>query len=315
MFTLLLVGFIVLFTLPAEADKSRVEFEASLTVPANTYQYRTVAVYVPASPESATYVASFSVSSGGIVKFYPFDSALWQLWQEGTFQPDWAEGNHGDFGMSISTGSQTGENIEFYLVVLNDASFSQDVKMQLSKTWHESNYLGLLTGSAIVSFGVGIIPLLMFGKSRLYLTYSTIMFVMTYLMVAFLTWAQYWSIPPNPSFTLTQAVPGVLFLEAFPLTVLLHLLHKNNGFAYFKNWNMGKRLQISGVLLISGYIIPLASITLRMLSLNLHWSLDPDELTTFSVTIGGLLMLTGLMIFIGLLTTHHRRRSLSRFQT
>jgi hypothetical protein len=252
------------------------------------------------------------VSNGGIVKFYPFESALWQLWQEGAFQPDWVEGNHGDFGMSIQ--SQTGENISFYLVVVNDASVSQDVKIQLSKTWHESNYVGLLSGSAIVSLGIGIIPLLMFGKNKPHLAYSATIFVMTYIMVAFLTWAQYWSTPPNPALTLTQAMPGVLFLEAFPLTFLLYLLHRNNGFAYFKNWNMGKRLQISGVFLISGYILPLVFMVFRMVSLSLYWPLDPDELTTFSVTIGGLLMLTGLMIFIGLLATHYRRKSLVQFQ-
>jgi hypothetical protein len=312
--TLLLVGFIVFFTFPAEADKSRVEFEAFLTVPANTYQYRTVAVYVPAPPESATYVASFAVSNGGIVKFYPFSSGLWQLWQEGTFQPDWVEGNHGDFGMSIQ--SQTSETIDFYLVVLNDASASQDVKIWLSKTWHESNYLGLFTGSAIVSLGIGIIPLLMFGKKRLHLAYSATIFVMAYLLIAFLSWAYYKSYSPYPPFTFTliQTIPGVLFFEAFPLTFLLYLLHRNNGFAYFKNWNMGKRLQIPGVFLISGYILPLVFMVFRMVSLSLYWPLDPDELTTFSVTIGGLLMLTGLMIFIGLLATHYRRKSLVQFQ-
>ncbi len=311
-FTLLLVGFIVLFTFPAEADKSRVEFEASLTVPANTYQYRTVAVYAPAPPESATYVASFSLSNGGIVKFYPFEQGLWQLWQEGVYEPSWVEGSQGDFGMSIQ--SQTGENINFYLVVLNDASVSQDVKIQLSKTWHESNYLGLFTGSAIVSLGIGIIPLLMFGKNRLQLAYSTTIFVMIYLMVALLIWSQYWCTPPNPAFTVSQATPGVLFFEAFPLTVLLYLLHRNNGFAYFKNWNMGKRLQISGVFLITGYILPLVFMFFRMISFFLYWPYDPDELTTFSVTMGGLLMLTGLMIFIGVLTAHYRRKYLGNLK-
>lgn len=307
-FTLLLVGFIVLFTFPAEADKNQVEFEASLTVPANTYQYKTAVIYVPAAPQSVDYVASFDVPSGEIVKFFPFHRPLFELWREGKFQPDWVEGNHGDFGMSISTGLQTGENINLYLVVLNDASVSQEVKIQLAKTWHESNYLGLLTGSSIVSLGIGILPLVMFGKNRLHLAYSTTIFVMTYLIVASITWAQYWSTPPNPSFTLTQAMPGVIFFEAFPLTVLLYLLHRNNGFAYFKNWNMGKCLQIPSVFLISGYTLPLVFITIRMLSLSLYWPLNPDELTTFSVATGGLLMLAGLLTFIGLWATHYRRK-------
>lgn len=305
--TLLLIGLIVLFTFPAEADKSRIEFEAFLTVPANTYQYRIVTVYAPAAPESAIYIASFSVSNGGIVKFYPFESGLWILWQEGKFQPGWVEGNHGDFGMS--TQSETSGNTNLYLVVLNDASVSQDVKIWLSKTWHESNYIGLLSGSAIVSLGIGIIPLLMSRKNRLHLAYSAIMFVMTYIMVAFLAWAPYSSTPPNLVLTLTQAMPGVLYFEAFPLTILIYLLHRNNGFAYFENWNMGKRLQIPGMLLISGFVLPLVFITVRMVSLSLHWPLNPDKLTTFSVIMGGLLMLTGLMIFIGFWANHYRRKS------
>ena len=305
---LLLVGLIVLFSFPAEADKSRVEFEASLTVPANTYQYKIASVYVPPEPQSVSYVASFQVPSGEIVKFYPFNLPTFELWQEGKFQPDWVKGSHGDFGMSISTGAPSGEDIDFYLVAMNEASSSIDVKVQMSKTWHESNYLGLFTGSAVVSLGIGIIPLLMFGKNRLQLAYSTTIFVMTYLMVALLIWSQYWCTPPNPAFTVSEATPGVLFFEAFPLTVLLYLLHRNNGFAYFKSWNMGKRLQIPGVFLISGYVLPLVFMLFRMVSFFLYWPFNPDVLNTFSVTLGGLLMLTGLVIFIGLWTTHYRRK-------
>lgn len=310
---LLLVGFIVLFSFPAEADKSRVEFEASLTVPANTYQYNIATVYVPPEPQSVSYVGSFHVPSGEIVKFYPFNLPTFELWQEGKFQPDWVKGSHGDFGMSISTGAPSGEDIDFYLVAMNEASSSIDVKVQMTKTWHESNYLGLFTGSTIFSLGIGMFPSVVFGKNRRQIAYSGTIFVMTYLMVAFLTWAYYKSYPPYPPFTFTliQTISGVLFFEAFPLTLLLYLLHRNNGFVYFKSWNMGKRLQIPGVFLISGYILPLVFMVLRMVSLLHHLPFNPDVLNvlnTFSVTLGGLLMLTGLVIFIGLWTTHYRRK-------
>ncbi len=73
-FTLLFVGFIVLFTFPAEADKNQVEFEASLTVPANTYQYKTAVIYVPAAPQSVDYVASFDVPSWRNSQILPIPS-------------------------------------------------------------------------------------------------------------------------------------------------------------------------------------------------------------------------------------------------
>lgn len=314
--TLVIFGFVVLFAFPAEADKSRVEFEASLTVPASTYEYGVASIYAPPTPESNSYFASFAVPHGGTVKFYLFLSlGSLQLWQEGTYQPSWIEGDHGDFGISV--GSQTGENEDLYLVVLNEASFTQDVKVWLTKTWHESNYIGLLTGSAIASLGVGIIPLLRFGKNRRQLAYSTTLFLMTYIMVAVIAWMWYRSYPPYSPFTynLTETMPGILFFEAFPLIALLYLLHRNNGLAFFRKWKMGKRLQISGLLLVSGYMFPLAFMLFRMFSLFLYLPFNPDRLTTYSLIIGGLLMLTGLVIFVGLWATYHRRKSLAQFPT
>jgi len=64
---LLFLGFIVLWSFPVEANKSQVEFEASLTVPAGTYEYRAVSVYVPPSPETVEHMASFEVPSGASV--------------------------------------------------------------------------------------------------------------------------------------------------------------------------------------------------------------------------------------------------------
>lgn len=309
-FALVLVGFIVLYAFPVEADKSQVEFEASLTVPASTYQYKSTSIYVPAAPESVSYAASFNVPSGEIVRFQVLDIARFELWQEGIFEPDWVVGNEGSYGIGIS--SQFSKTETLYLIVLNDASSSsQDVKVWLSRTWHESNKLGLLTGSTIVSLGIGIIPLLMFGKSKLHLKYSATIFAMAFIMVFFLAWAQYWSTPPDPFFNLMQALPGVLFFEAFPLIALLYLLEKNNGFAYFKSWNMKERLQISGALLIFGFMIPVVFMVLRMVSFLFYMPLDPQSLTEFSLAVGGTFMITGVVIFIVLWASHYRRKSLS----
>jgi len=310
-FALVLVGFAVLFAFPAEADKSQVEFEASLTVPAGTYQYKSTSIYVPAEPESVSYVASFNVPSGEIVKFQVLDIARFELWQEGIFEPNWVMGNEGSYGIGIS--SQFSNIETLYLIVLNNASSSsQEVKVWLSRTWHESNKLGWLSGSAMVSLGIGVTPLLMFGKSRRQAVYSATIFAMAYILVLTLSWAPYSIYPPYPShilWALTEAVPGLLFLETFPLIVLLYQVEKNNGFTYFKNWNAGKQLWISGVLLMFGYIVPIIFMLFRMVTIFWRWPIDPDYLTVFSVAAGCLLMLGGLMIFVGLAATHQRRRA------
>jgi len=309
-FALALVGFFVLYAFPVEADKSRVEFEASLIVPAGAYQYRATAVYVPPSPESVQHTSSFLVLNGGIVKFYTFISTgQWQLWQEGKFQPFlWVEGNHGSLSMGGT--SQTGEYIDYYLVVQNDGSSSQEVKIWLSKTWHESNKLGLLTGSAVVSLGIGIIPLLMFGKNKLHIKYSATIFAMTFVMVISMALAPYESTPPNPIRNFIRDLPGVFFFEAFPLIALLYLLEKNNGFACFKTWNMRTQLQISGIFLFSGYTLPIWVMLFGMISLLFRLPLDPDRATVFSLIVGGALMLIGLALFVGLWTTNYRRKYL-----
>jgi len=308
-FALVVVGFVVLFAFPAEADRSHVEFETSLTVPAGTYQYKPTSVYVPAAPESVSYVASFNVPSGEIVRFQVLDVARFELLQEGIFEPDWVVGNEGSYGIGIS--SQFSKTETLYLVVLNDASSSsQDVKAWLSRTWHESSKLGLASGSALISLGMAIIPLSLFGKSRLNLKYSALLFAMAFLSVFNFAWAPYWSTPPNPINNLAMAVPGVFFFEAFPLIVLLYLLEKNRGFDFFKNWKMKEKLRISGFLVMLGYTIPIVFMLLNMVNIFLPWNTHPNYVTVWSASIGLLLMLMGSTIFVGLAATHHRRTTL-----
>jgi archaellum biogenesis protein FlaJ (TadC family) len=105
-----------------------------------------------------------------------------------------------------------------------------------------------------------------------------------------------------------MTVPELLFFEAFPLVALLYLLEKNNGLAYFKNWNAEKRLRISGLFLMFGYIIPIVFMLVDAVTLFWQSPIDQDFLTLFSVAAGCLLMLGGLIIFVGVATIHHRRR-------
>jgi len=305
---LVLAGLVIIFILPAEADRRQVVFEASLTVEAGKIEHGVTEVYVPAIPDSADYAASFLVGNGGIVKFYAFDSATWQLWQEGKFNPSWTEGSEGELWMSISTGKATSEYASLYLVVVNNGSVSQNVQVRVTEAWHESSYAGLLGGSAVVSLGVGLVPLLMYGKSRMHFVYSVTIYVMSFLMVSFLASAQYVTTPPDPIYGVTQVMPPVLFLEAFPLIVLLYLLNRNKTFAHFKAWNMGAKLQVAAAFLLFGYAIPIVFMALRIVSLAMYWPINPDSLTASSLIIGGLLMLVGLMVFISLLGIHRQSR-------
>jgi hypothetical protein len=312
-FALVLVGSIILYALPAEADKSRVEYETLLTVPAGTYEYGNTEIYVPASPESVSYMASFSVPSGATVKFQILDIGRFELWQEGIYEPNWVVGSEGHHGIGIS--SEFSKTDTLYLIVVNDASVSsQEVMVQLSRTWHESNKLGALAGSAIVSLGIGLTPLILFGKSKLHAKYSVTLFAMAIIMVLSIALAPYESYPPNPIGNILRDLPVVFFFEAFPLIALLYLLEKNNGFAYFKAWKTRTQLQISGILLFSGYTLPIWVMLFGMIALILRLPLDSTQATQLSLALGGSLMLTGSVIFIGLWTSHHQRESLNAVQ-
>lgn len=307
---LVLVGSLVLYAFPAEADKSRVEYETLLTVPAGTYEYGTTEVYVPASPESVGLMASFNVPSGATVKFQILDIARFELWREGIYEPDWVVGNEGHYSIGIS--SEFSKTDTLYLIVVNDlSSSSQEVEVQLSRTWHESNRLGALAGSAIVSLGIGLTPLLLLGKSKLHAKYSVTLFAMAFIMVLSMALAPYESFPPNPVGNIVRDLPVVFFFEAFPLIALLYLLEKNNGFAYFKTWKMRTQLQISGIFLFSGYTLPIWVMLFGMIAFLLRLPLDPIQAAQLSLALGGLLMLTGSVIFVGLWATHHQRESLN----
>lgn len=302
---LVLVGCLVLYAFPIEADKSQVTFEDTLLVPAGTYQYATTTVYSPPPPESAQYTASFSVPNGQTVKFTWFlGSSSLQLWQEGQYQPIWIEASEGSWGMSGQ--SQTGSYDDFYLVVLNQNSAPQDVKVWLSKNWHESNSLSWVVSSTLIALGVGLTPVLMYGKTRFNLKYSALIFAMTFIMIFFLIPTPYWSTPPDPARNLIQAIPGILFFEAFPLIPLLYLLEKHNGFARFQNWNKKQLLKVSGAFILLGYIVPIVFLIFQMLTALTLSSIDPYPANVFSVAISGSIMLTGLLIFTALWTTQRK---------
>lgn len=312
MLALVVAGLAIIIVFPAEADKSRVEFESSLTVPVDEYRYEVASIFVPAYSDSAWYVASFSVSGGGVVSFYAFDAGRFQLWLDGVYHPDWVVGNGGQCFVGVS-GGDVGEFQNLYLVVLNDvASGSQNVDLQVARQWHESSRLGLFVGSVVFSLGVGLIPVLFYGVNRLHVEYSVLLSVMAWIVVFFVALAPYTIIPltwDTLVYSLVMTVPGVLFFEAFPLIVWLYLVQKHDGFAFFRSWNMKERLQVVSVFLMFGFCVPIVFMVFRVVSMISYWPVDPDVYTLYPVAAGLLLMLVGAVVLAVLYVVRVRGRS------
>jgi hypothetical protein len=312
MLALVVAGLAVIIAFPAEADKSQVEFESSLTVPAGEYGYEVAEIYVPAYSDSAWYVASFSVASGEVVRFCALDVARYELWLDGPYLPNWVGGSGGQCFMSVS-GGEVGEFQSLYLIVLNDVvSVSQSVDLQVVRQWHESSRLGLFVGSVVFSLGIGLIPVLLYGVNRLHVEYSVLLSVMAWIVVFFVGLAPYTIFPLTWGtlvYSLVMTVPGVLFFEAFPLIVLLYLVEKHDGFAFFKGWNMKERLEVVSVFLLFGFCVPIVFMVFRMVSMMIMWPVDPDIYTGLSVTAGLLLMLVGAVVLAVLYVVRVRGRS------
>ena len=312
MLALVVASLAVFIAYPAEVDKSHVEFESSLSVPVGEYRRAVASVFVPAHSDAAWYVASFSVVGGGVAKFYAFDVAHYELWQDGVYSPNWVVGSGGQCFVGVS-GGEVGGFQSLYLVVLNDvSSASQSVDLQVARQWHESSRLGLLMGSALFSLGVGLIPVLLYGVSRLHVEYSALLSVMAWIAVFFVGLAPYTIFPltwGNLVYSLVETVPGVLFFEAFPLIALLYLVEKHDGFAFFRSWNMRERLQVVSVFLLFGFCVPIVFMVFRMVSMVVMWPVDPDVYTELSVAGGLLLMLVGAVVLAVLYVVHVRGRS------
>jgi hypothetical protein len=312
MLVLVVAGLAVIIAFPAEADRSRVEFESSLTVPVGEYGFRVAEIFVPASPDSAQYVASFSVAGGGVVSFYALDVSRYELWLDGVYSPNWVVGSNGQCSMSIS-GGDVGGSQGLYLVVLNDvAGSSQSVDLQVARWWHESSKLGLFVGSVVLSLGVGLVPVLFYSVSRLHAAYSGLLSVMAWVVVFFVGLAP-GSISPltwdGLVYSLVRTVPGVLFFEAFPLIVLLYLLEKHDGFMLFRSWNMKKYLRVVGVVLLFGFCVPIVFLLFQMVSVLAYWPVNPEVYVGFPVALSLLLMLVGFVAFLALYAVRVRRVS------
>ena len=310
---LLLIGSFILmsvFVNPAfaQVEKKDILLDNSLTVQGNDYEYRTINV------SSGDFVASFTVSDGKTIKFYPFDLATFSMWQEGTLVPHWVETDYADYGMGITlSGSTTETSYPLYLVFLNDNSYEKEVHLRFFRVWHETNYLGIIGGIAMMAIGAGLGVGLKIKK--LHAGYLMCIYVLG-LVVMPLFMSIAWNWIPSERYlailSLASHIQSIILLGALPIGVLVYLwLQKGGGSAFLESWNVGKRLRIVYLLLLSGFLINVALITIDALMLwnfsSIRVEIEHGVTRTPNPVYFGLfgiacaMILSGIVAFTGLL--------------
>jgi hypothetical protein len=139
----------------AQVERSAVVLNDSFTVPANDYQ-----ISEPISfPKGSDGLYSFTVSEGTI-KFFPLDIYFYKYWEEDRdkllpmLTIGWVEGDDVNYRVWSHDGSPYWEGgCEIRCVFFNEDSYDKEVQMQITVTWYETNYLGMIGGIAIVVMG------------------------------------------------------------------------------------------------------------------------------------------------------------------
>lgn len=148
---LLGVGSFLLLNSFMPQEKKSILLSESFNVAGHGYENKTVMV-----DSSGKYVASFIVSEGTI-KSSLMVGSIFSLWKEGQYEPQWIESDQGDLGTGISLGE--GEVVTVYFVFWNNDTFTKQVRLEASKVWEETNYVGVFGGAALILSGtiVGVI--------------------------------------------------------------------------------------------------------------------------------------------------------------
>ena len=147
---LLLVGSCLILWSLLDTNQKQVLFSDSFTILENQSENRTVLLYT-----TGDYVTSFTVSNG-IIKFYPFTDSTLELWQKGTYEPQWVEAKNYDFQAGISFETTLQEGMPYHLVFINTDSYSKQVSLEVARVWNGLNYLNLSEGVALIFLGMSI---------------------------------------------------------------------------------------------------------------------------------------------------------------
>ncbi|MDH5391201.1 MAG: hypothetical protein OEX10_08635 [Candidatus Bathyarchaeota archaeon] len=110
-------------------------------------------------------------------------------------------------------------------------------------------------------------------------------------------------------------IPVLLMLEAMPLAIFTTLfLKKGGGLNYFETWNTGRKLRVSGILLLLGYTVATIPAPIDLLTgarfrfTEFGQGTDYNPLYMNPIYIGLALMVCGLTAFIYLWMAHHRKQ-------
>jgi len=257
--SLLLVGTFVVFLMTTElgeVQRRNSLLSNSLTVQGNDYEY--IPVNVTINGYSDEFLASFTVSDGQIIKFSVFYNIMhFSMWQEGTSNTSWSDGNNLDYGMLVSSDIPD-TSISHVFGFANEDPYDKEVHFQFFRVWQERNYPAMIAGIGMIVMGTGMGTGL--KPNKLHVGYLICAYVMGLFMMPLLLTlisdfgyliGQHWGIP-----IIASQIQGTILLEALPLAVLLYLwVEKGGGSAYLESWNMGKKLRTIGLLLLFGFMI------------------------------------------------------------
>lgn len=143
-------------------EKKETVLSVTFTIARNSYENRTSWL-----KDRVDYRVYFTVSEGKI-KFYPMSEAQLSVWLQGQFEPLWYES--GQFSMGIGATGSSGGRSTVYFVFFNDDTFTKEVHLEVSNSWQEANFAGLLGGTALILSG-GIAGIII--KSRLSRVHET----------------------------------------------------------------------------------------------------------------------------------------------
>jgi hypothetical protein len=107
-----------------------------------------------------------------------------------------------------------------------------------------------------------------------------------------------------------SGIPYLLMLEAIPLAIFTTIfLKKGGGLNYFETWNAGMKLRVSEILLLLGYTVATIPAFMDILT---GWSFrftdyGYNPLYMSPIYLGLYLMVCGLVTFVYLWITHHKK--------
>lgn len=144
--------------------------------------------------------------------------------------------------------------------------------------------------------------------------YSSTLAVMTSILTFVVHWCllevPYLFEPNEIVPEIISSIPALLMLEATPLAIFTTMfLKRGGGLNYFETWNAGRKLRVSGILLLVGYTIATIPALIDILT---GWSFrftdyGYNPLYMIPIHIGLYLMVCGLIAFVYLWITYHKK--------